>query len=283
MNKLLGLLIVILFIQYPTQSQGQTQGLIGYKNFYIKDSLDQTLKKIKEHKMDNPLKQLISQKHSFNPYLLLTQRFLPFFYTSNSLKVKIKKNLYYFSFEGLKIDHPEYMAYSNNSHFLLQYHRLRTLNIHNLKNLQQLGSHLNNFSFRFYQSILYQMDYRKKVNMDELNRIISGFNGRYKRTHGSKEKARDLQYKIMSWKRGRIRIQLMLDFKTYENLNKVDSIRNNPKEFKNQLIHVSIKDDKMLQNICDYKSQVYENLMDTLKQLSEDRQRKLKSITQQNK
>ncbi len=283
MNKLLGLVMIILFIQYPTQSQSQTQGLIGYQNFYIEDSLSETLKKIKGYKIDNPLKQLISQKHSFNPYLILTQRFLPFFYTSNALKVKIKKNVYYFSFEGLKIDHPEYMAYFDKPHFLLQYHRLRTLNIHHLRNLQQLGSHLYHFSFQFYRSVLYQMDYQKKVNMDQLNRIISGFNGRYKRIRQSKGKTQDSKYKVISWRRGKIRIQLTLDLKTYENLNKVDSIRTNPEDFKDQLIHVSIKDDKILQKIHDYKSQVYENLMDTLKQMSEDRQRKLKSITQQNK
>ncbi len=280
MYKLLISLAILLVLHYPAQSQSHTPGLVGYKSFYIKDSLAKTLDKIKRQKLDQSSKQLKMQKHSINPYMILTKRFLPFFYTSDSLKVKHKNNLYYLTFEGLQIDHPEYTVYSNGSRFFLQYRELKTLNIQKLKDLQNLDPHIDHFSFQFYQSVLYQMIYRKKVNMDELNEIISGFTSRYKRMRGSIRSNKGLQYKVITWKRGEINIQLTLNLRAYNNLNKVDTIRGDSGDFKNQPIYVSITDHKILRDINNYKSGVHENLMDTLKQMSEDQQRKLKSITQ---
>ncbi|MDH4127401.1 MAG: hypothetical protein OEV44_01515 [Spirochaetota bacterium] len=279
MKKII-ILIILVFFAVPNYHNGDNllkqKAIIGFKNINLRDSLSTTIKKINNYGFNYSTKHAKEFKTSINPYLMFSKVF-PIGYTSDSLSVKINHETYYITLEDFNIEHQNYKLQPRNKLFTLNFLKLKRLEIINHNHLNQINPYLNNLNLNFFSDQLYQINYNLILNMDLMKRLFTNFNQKFGMHKLEVVKVENIgNLAIVKWNFKDVEIIAKLNKVSYNNLNRLDSIRNESLLFENQSITVTLTQKNIKNEVLKYEYNINKDIIDTIKQEIENRLSKIK-------
>ncbi len=231
------------------------------------------------------------------------------FYISfnNSDVESINKENYYMT----RIDELGKVEYDESDDvFYVNYYKLKELHINNANYLLRINPSLQKLELDFFYERLYKISYALKMDLKELDYLFSIFKNPDKKGFGNyssksmklsefkklseykkllklfnrSRQYNDLSFKQknelyteLTWNYKNINIKVLLKRKTYKNLDELDLIRNYPKQFYNQTIHITLLHKPTHVAIQQHKSTVKENVVDDLLILANKQKEKLEA------